>query len=522
VADRIPRLTAAEDPRLLGAVPLWPVQREILGAIDDGSERTHIFRIGRRGGKGYVGALLALHSLLLSPHLDKFVRSGERRYGLFIGRRQEQAKVPLDMALSIVRASPTLAGTLEDVTDTRIDFTNGTSLIAAPCSADSIRGIPICFLDFVEAAHWLGEAETAEEAGDRSAWKAEKALRPGLAQFGRDRLFIVESTPRARRGYFYETCTRAEAGEDPDARAWHFTTEQANPEIDRDFLAAEKARDPDNYRIEFDAEWSDGPSAFIDFERFTTKRDVDVPPEHLAAPVVLGCDMAQSGTVGVAVTGRDPNQPRRLVVAHVDGLRLSRARSLVGMAKAQTGLLDQVVKIAKRYSAEVAVDQYASKQVLAHFHDRGVHCKLLQQGAASKDAGYRETRDRLYSGDLDVPADGPLLADLRRLRTRFTATGSSSVVNPRIKGGHGDRCSALVLAVERQVEHGAVGVPAGKPSGGAAMVNSDPGVGLGTARTQSELLEREKSNKWGRAGRKDPDRPGVRFGGGGSGFNRDF
>ncbi|HXP38210.1 MAG TPA: hypothetical protein VN817_10630 [Solirubrobacteraceae bacterium] len=486
-------LDAAEDPRLLGGSSLWPVQREILGAIE-GTDRIFVLRVGRRGGKGYTCALTMAHNALLRDDLAVMVRPGERRYVVAIARKESQAAILLQTVLSIVRASPTFAGSIERVTDTQIDFANGVSVLVV-ANADSARGIPISCLVLSEAAHWAGERDDADDAGERSAVRAWQALPPAMAQFGRHGVIIVESTPRARSGFFFDLCTRVEAAEVEHARAFHYTSAEANPTLDPEFLAAEEARDPASYRVEYLAEWSDGPSQFLDFDRFVPERDADVPPEGLAGPVVVGCDMAESGTLGVAVVGRDPADTSRLLVAHVDGLRIGRARSLLRHAEAQTGLLEQVCKIAKRYGAEIAVDQYASKQVLGTIADHGVRCKLLQQGAASKDAGYREMRDRLYSGGLEIPANGPLLADLRRLRTRISSTGASSVVNPRVKGGHGDRCSALVLAIQRQVELGSASAPAGKPRGGAAIVGSDPGLGQRTTRTQGEVLEEARERR---------------------------
>ncbi len=55
-------------------------------------------------------------------------------------------------------------------------------------------------------------------------------------------------------------------------------------------------------------------------------------------------------------------------------------------------------------------------------------------------------RARLNLGQLELYPDEQLLAELGRLRTRYTA-GSSSVVNPRVGGSHGDLAQALALAV---------------------------------------------------------------------------
>jgi hypothetical protein len=87
--------------------------------------------------------------------------------------------------------------------------------------------------------------------------------------------------------------------------------------------------------------------------------------------------------------------------------------------------------------------------------------------AASKTAVFLELRAHLTARSLDLYEHPDLLAELRRLRTRYAA-GSASVVNPRVGGSHGDLAQALALAVweaRKGVGYmpGGIGV-GGKPS----------------------------------------------------------
>jgi len=65
--------------------------------------------------------------------------------------------------------------------------------------------------------------------------------------------------------------------------------------------------------------------------------------------------------------------------------------------------------------------------------------------AASKTSAFGELRARLNAGTLELYEHPDLLAELRRLRTRYTA-GAASVVNPRVGGSHGDLAQACALA----------------------------------------------------------------------------
>jgi hypothetical protein len=122
----------------------------------------------------------------------------------------------------------------------------------------------------------------------------------------------------------------------------------------------------------------------------------------------------------------------------------------------QRELLDHVVEICQRYRGTACIDQYASAQVEHHLAVHGVSVLKLPMSAQSKTAAYVEVRQRLYTGELDIPNDPELLGDLRRLRTKI-APGSSSVIVPRVSGNHGDRGSALAIACLAQAQTGMVG-----------------------------------------------------------------
>jgi hypothetical protein len=87
--------------------------------------------------------------------------------------------------------------------------------------------------------------------------------------------------------------------------------------------------------------------------------------------------------------------------------------------------------------------------------------------ATSKTAAFSELRARLAAGSLDLLDVPPLLAELRRRRSRYRA-GSAAVVNPRVGGSHGDLAQALALAV---YEHDRYGLQRG--GGLGASVGTD-------------------------------------------------
>ena len=98
------------------------------------------------------------------------------------------------------------------------------------------------------------------------------------------------------------------------------------------------------------------------------------------------------------------------------------------------------------FQARVFTDQFAAPAVVAYLRSRGLAVSTVPMTATSKTAVFAELRARLYSSGIELYEHRDLLAELRRLRTRYTA-GSAAVVNPRVGGSHGDLAQALALAV---------------------------------------------------------------------------
>jgi hypothetical protein len=109
------------------------------------------------------------------------------------------------------------------------------------------------------------------------------------------------------------------------------------------------------------------------------------------------------------------------------------------------GPLDHVAELADSYAARVVTDQYAAPAVLDRLRSAGLSVREHAMTAATKTAIFAELRARLYGGDLELYQYPPLIGELRRLRTKFTA-GQAAVVNPRVGGSHGDIAQALALA----------------------------------------------------------------------------
>lgn len=434
---------ACDDPRLL-AFPLWPRQRELLADVEAGP-RVHVWALGRRSSKSTMAALVGLWSCLLRPELLASLRPGERGYAVAVATNLRQARLIVRAALSIVERSPLLGPLVEAATDDEIRFVNGTAFAAFPCTSRGGRGWPIFALLLDEFAHFLDDTD-----GPAVADRVFEALLPSLAQFGEAARVIVSSTPWGSDNLFADLFRRASAGELTDAIAQQAATSEVNPTFD-----VERERellDEEGFAQEYLASFAAGGAAFLDEERVAAAVVADrreLGPGE-ATGWVAGLDPAFSrDPFGLALVGRRVSDGR-LVLGLTRRWKPKRARGDAGSFEqrrlTEDRVLAEVADLCRRYGAQAVTDQHAAPAIVARLRRAGVFVRTQAMTAATKTDAFSELRQRLYAGELELYGEPQLLAELRRLRTRY-ASGRAAVVNPHSGDSHGDQAQALALAV---------------------------------------------------------------------------
>ena len=441
-------LVSSCDDRKLFGFPLWPRQRELLQAVEDGPERMFVWALGRRSGKTTLAALVGLWDCLLRPGMQAMVRPGERRHVVCVATSLRQARLFVHAAVTIVEASPLLKDMVESVTEDTILFHNATALSAFPCSARAVRGWPISTLLLDEAAHFISETD-----GPAVADNVFSALMPATAQFGSQARIIVASTPYGSSGFFAELHAQASSGELVDARSATATTAEMNPTITQKFLDLEQARDPESYRSEYLALFVGGGANYLDPQRIEdaiADRDELLPGQ--ATRWVAGLDPAFSrDPFGLAIVGQHPHDWRNLVLGFARSWIPDRSstdgRDFEHRRLQEDRILAEVAAECLRYKvAKVVTDQYASEQVVGRLRQSGLHVEVIQMSASSKTAVYGELRSRINLGTLELYRHETMVAELKRLRTKYTG-GSANVINPRVGSSHGDIAQALAMSV---------------------------------------------------------------------------
>jgi len=466
---------ALDDPRLLGAgIRAHPRQRELLATIAE--MRLTVACCGRRFGKTKAAAAAGVHNLLLVPELDKLVAPGEPRYAISIANSQAQAKIFVEHALALVKASPTLHRELVSETATELVFTRNRVLSAFPCTSRSTRGFAASFICLDEFAHHFD----VEEGGPSVASRIWASMIPSVAQFGDRGRIVVISTPLGSDGMFAELYAKARNGEIASAVAFHAPT-SANPRVDKIYLEEQEAvLGHDDYRREFEAEFIAGGASFIEHSaiRECVADWMEALPDD-GLDWVCAFDAAfASDPSAVAVVGRSRTDRTQLICGHTQRWLLPRSRRRIRRSRDEDtawieAIIAGVASIATTFQARVVVDQHLPGVVVHEFLKRGVHATVRSWTSASLTQAAQAVRARILTKRIELPNDPQLVAELSRLRTRYRA-GTATVEIPKSGDSHCDLAVALMAAVAELDRHGVGANPA------AANIYWDAGSTLGS------------------------------------------
>lgn len=421
-------------PEVLG-FDLYPKQAEILDEIYRDGIRTAVLRLGRRAGKGRLAALVAAYEATVNAdaHL-RAVPPGERVAVAVLASSREQARIVHGYIRSFLR-TPELDPLVEADTQDRIDLATGITILTLPAHAAAVRGLGVAVVIADEAAWWLGR-----DGGPFDPKEVMDAIVPATATFPERRVLVL-STPRLAVGWFHDLCRRAEAGELPDTRAWHYPTWEVNPTISQAFLDAERAKDPVAFAREYGAEFEASISTVFDAEslRAAVSDRGDLPAIPTTS-YTIALDPAFTGDRFALLLGhREPSG--RVVVDRVRAWKGSKADPV-----RLDAVVEEVSVIAMAYNgANVLIDQHAAEPIRQALAKRGLRVEERPWSNEAKVDAVAAVRRVLYAGQLDLPRHRELLAELAALEQRPTPSGRPRIAAPG--AGHDDYAMALLALI---------------------------------------------------------------------------
>jgi hypothetical protein len=225
-------LAMALDPVLFArhlGLELDLIQAELLTTV---SRRTLVL-CTRQWGKSTVAALAVTHEAIYNPS----------SLSVIVSPSQQQSQELFRKIANFWQVLPN-APKAEQETLTRLSLANGSRIISLPGSEKTVRGYSAASLVVMDEASRVDDELLA-------------AVRPMMATVSNAR-FIALTTPKGKRGWFYEAWTNGDG--------WHRISVHADQcsRISKEFLAEElESLGPTRFAQEYQCQFiDDGSSAF--------------------------------------------------------------------------------------------------------------------------------------------------------------------------------------------------------------------------------------------------------------------
>jgi hypothetical protein len=210
---------------------------------------------GRRFGKTHH---VAVPTVLYSAFFRRFecTRPGERIMDIILAPTIPQAAVDFSGIKGVIQGSSLCRSLVNNVKQNRISLSTGHDIAVWKSDLRQVRNLAIGCCVAEECAYWLDE----NDATVNPAEEILAAVRPALLQFEYGRLLLV-SSPWSKTGPLWTAWQHRLERREP--LVMRMSTTMGNPVLTAERMEEERARDPQRYEREINAEFLDAASALL-------------------------------------------------------------------------------------------------------------------------------------------------------------------------------------------------------------------------------------------------------------------
>lgn len=426
------------------ALPLYAYQRRW---VNDDS-RFKIAMFARQCGKTFTS------TLELALDCARAEAMGQRRRWVILSRGERQAREAMNEGVKLHLAALSAGFQAYDyewepgIKALEVELPGGSKITALPANPDTARGFSASVL----------LDEFAFHQDSRAIWKA---LFPVISKPGL-KLRVI-STPNGKGNKFYDLMTGKDGGWSRHITDIYQAVKDGLPRDIEELRTG--AGDEDLWRQEFELQWLDEASSWLDFDLITScEHDHAGRPEHyLGGPCFVGVDIAARNDlfviwvleqVGDVYWTREIIERKRISFAEQDQLldEVFQHYRVLRCCMDQTGMGEKPVEDAKR--------RHGSSRVEGVLFNGPTKLTLATHG---KEA-FQDRRLRIPEGN------SALRADLHKLQKITSATGAPRFVADSDSSGHADRTWACFLALNASDgPSGPVTVKSRRPRQGARI-----------------------------------------------------
>ncbi len=213
--------------------------------------------IGRRGGKSFVLALIAVY-LSCFHEYRQYLAPGERGTIIIIAQDRKAARTIFRYVKGLLTGVPMLARMIERETADSFDLTNRITVEIQTASFRATRGYTLVAALCDEIAFWRSDESANPDK------EILQAIRPATATIP-NAMLLCASSPYARRGAMWDAY-RKHFGKDSPVLFWKAPTRTMNPSVPQSFIDAAYEDDPVSAEAEYGANFRTDIESFISRE----------------------------------------------------------------------------------------------------------------------------------------------------------------------------------------------------------------------------------------------------------------
>ena len=256
---------------------------------------------GRRSGKSRIAAAIAVYIATCINHTAK-LSAGEVGMILVLAASRAQAAVVFGYIKGFIQGSLLLSGQIESETTDELRLKGNITIAVHPNSFRTVRGRTLLACVFDELAYWRDETTALPDT------EAYRAVMPALATTGG--MLIAISSPYRRAGLLH-TKHRDHYGQDnDDVLVVKGPTTTFNPSIDLRAIERARASDPQAALSEWDAEFRNDRSQFLDDDTVDAAvvhgRPMELPPfDGVAYKVFVDASAGRHDAFAIGIAHRE-------------------------------------------------------------------------------------------------------------------------------------------------------------------------------------------------------------------------
>jgi hypothetical protein len=383
--------------------------------------------VGRRGGKSIILALIAIFLAVFKDWSNRLI-PGERGTVLVIAADRRQARVIFRYVTALITETPLIASLVDgDVTQDRIDLTNGISIEISTANFRSVRGYTLiaCLCD--EIAFWMGDDSANPDA------EILAAIRPAMTTMLPDAMLLCASSPYAKRGALYDAFRKYFGQAEAPVLVWKASTTTMNPSVPPSVISEAYERDPANAAAEYGAEFRSDIEAFVTreaVEACVIKGRFELPPTKGISYVgFVDPSGGSADSVTLAIAHREGDR------AVLDAVREAKPPFSPEQVTAEFAVLLKTYGIKK-----VVGDKYAGLWPRERFEVHGI---VYEPSAKPKSDLYSELLPLINGARVELLDHPKLVTQICSLERRTARSGKDSIDAL----GHEDIANACAGAV---------------------------------------------------------------------------